>query len=286
VRRVQLTPGQIVDAGTVLVALDASVEEAELQAQQAQAALAETTLQQLENLREHRATSQEEVDQARAARDVALAQMARTRAVIAKKVIRAPFRARVGISDVHPGQYLNEGTELTTLQGVADAAHVDFTVAQRVAAGLRVGDSVGVTTGGDSTAIPARIVAVDSRVDPTTRNATVRATIVGGTAPSPGASVRVLVPVGPPSSAVVVPVGALRKGPAGDHQFLNPAHTNANPRAHLNPVERRPVLGDEVLILGGLSAGEQVASSGSFKLRESVLVAVSDTSAAAAEKAE
>jgi membrane fusion protein (multidrug efflux system) len=286
VRRVQLTPGQIVDAGTVLVALDASVEEAELQAQQAQAALAETTLQRLENLREHRATSQEEVDQARAARDVALAQMARTRAVIAKKVIRAPFRARVGISDVHPGQYLNEGTELTTLQGVADAAHVDFTVAQRVAAGLRVGDSVGVTTGGDSTAIPARIVAVDSRVDPTTRNATVRATIVGGTAPSPGASVRVLVPVGPPSSAVVVPVGALRKGPAGDHVFVIAADSNGKPRAHLKPVESGPVLGDEVLILGGLSAGEQVASSGSFKLRESVLVAVSDTSAAAAEKAE
>jgi membrane fusion protein (multidrug efflux system) len=286
VRRVQLTPGQIVDAGTVLVALDASVEEAELQAQQAQAALAETTLQRLENLREHRATSQEEVDQARAARDVALAQMARTRAVIAKKVIRAPFRARVGITDVHPGQYLNEGTELTTLQGVADAAHVDFTVAQRVAAGLRVGDSVGVTTGGDSTAIPARIVAVDSRVDPTTRNATVRATIVGGTAPSPGASVRVLVPVGPPSSAVVVPVGALRKGPAGDHVFVIAADSNGKPRAHLKPVESGPVLGDEVLILGGLSAGEQVASSGSFKLRESVLVAVSDTSAAAAEKAE
>jgi membrane fusion protein (multidrug efflux system) len=286
VRRVQLTPGQIVAAGTVLVALDASVEEAELQAQQAQAALAETTLQRLENLREHRATSQEEVDQARAARDVARAQIARTRAVIAKKVIRAPFRARVGISDVHPGQYLNEGTELTTLQGVADAAHVDFTVAQRVAAGLRVGDSVSVTTGSDSSTIPARIVAVDSRVDPVTRNATVRATIVGGTAPSPGASVRVLVPVGPPSSAVAVPVSALRKGPAGDHVFVIAADSNGKPRAHLKPVESGPVLGDEVLILGGLSAGEQVASSGSFKLRESVLVAVSDPSAAAAEKAE
>ena len=65
--------------------------------------------------------SQEEVDQARAARDVAQAQVARTRAVIARKTIRAPFRARVGIADVHPGQYLNEGTQLTTLQGVDDA---------------------------------------------------------------------------------------------------------------------------------------------------------------------
>ncbi len=285
VRRVRLTPGQIVGAGTVLVALDASVEEAELQAQEAQAALAETTLQRLENLREHRATSQEEVDQARAARDVAVAQMARTRAVIAKKVIRAPFRARVGLSDVHPGQYLDEGAELTTLQGVANASHVDFTVAQRVAAGLRVGDSVGVTGGSDSAAIPARIVAIDSRVDPTTRNATVRATIVGGTAPSPGASVRVLVPVGPPSTAVVVPVRALRKGPGGDHVFVIAADSTGKTRAHLRPVEGGPVLGDEVLILGGLEPGEQVASSGSFKLRESVLVAVADSAKPGAKPA-
>ena len=283
VRRARLTPGQIVEAGTVLVALDASVEEAELQAQEAQAALAETTLERLESLRRHRATSQEEVDQARAERDVALAQMSRTRAVIAKKIIRAPFRARVGLADVHPGQYLNEGTELTTLQGVADAAHVDFTVAQRVAAGLRVGDSVGVhATGGDTTALPARLVAVDARVDPTTRNATVRARIVGAATPTPGASVRVLVPVGGPTTVVGVPVSALRKGPGGDHVFVIAADTNGKSRAHLRPVQSGPMVGEEVLILGGLTAGEQVATSGSFKLREAVLVAVADSSQQAA----
>jgi membrane fusion protein (multidrug efflux system) len=286
VRRVQLTPGQIVEAGTVLVALDASVEEAELQAHQAQASLAETTLQRLENLREHRATSQEEVDQARAARDVARAQIARTRAVIAKKVIRAPFRARIGISDVHTGQYLNEGTELTTLQGVADAAHVDFTVAQRVAAGLRVGDSVAVSAGNDTASLPARIVAIDARVDPTTRNATVRATIAGSATPAPGASVRVLVPVGAPSTVVSVPVSALRKGPSGDHVFVIAADTTGKSRAHLRTVESGPVLGEKVLILGGLSAGEQVATSGSFKLREAVLVAVAGDQGANAQGAD
>ncbi|MDQ3137606.1 MAG: efflux transporter periplasmic adaptor subunit, partial [Gemmatimonadota bacterium] len=144
VRRVALTPGDIVETGALLVALDVSVEAAELEAQAAQAALAGTTLARLESLRRHKAVSQEEVDQARAARDVAQAEMARTRAIIARKTIRAPFRVRVGIADVHPGQYLEEGTELTTLQGIADAAHVDFNVAQRVAAGLREGDRVGV----------------------------------------------------------------------------------------------------------------------------------------------
>src|SRR5205814_6509096 len=109
VRQVALLPGQVVEAGAVLVALDVSVEEAELQAQTAQADLAATTLARQERLQEAQATSQEEVDQARAARDVALAQIARTRAIIAKKTIRAPFRSRVGLADVHPGQYLNEG---------------------------------------------------------------------------------------------------------------------------------------------------------------------------------
>jgi membrane fusion protein (multidrug efflux system) len=283
VRYVRLTPGQIVDAGTVLVALDVSVEEADLKAQEAQAALAETVLGRLERLIRERAAPQTDVDRARAARDVALAQIERAKAIIARKTIRAPFRARVGIADVHPGQYLNEGTELTTLQGVDDALHVDFTVAQPVAAGLRVGQSVDVFATGGSSATAAQIVAVDARIDPTTRNATVRARIEGANVPRPGASVRVQVPVGPPVKAVAVPASALRKGPGGDHVFVLAPDKDGNVRAHVRQVESGPVLGDEVVILKGLSAGEQVAASGSFKLREAVLVAIaSDPGASAA----
>ena len=280
VKRATLTPGQIVEAGALLVALDVSVEEAELEAQAAQAGLAQTSLDRLQTLSRHQAVSQEEVDQARAARDVAQAQMARTRAIIARKTIRAPFRARVGLADVHPGQYLNEGTELTTLQGVADEAHVDFTVAQRVAAGLRVGDRVGVIAGNEASPIPARIVAIDSRVDPTTRNASVRARIADARQAAPGASVRVLVPAGAPTQAVAVPVSALRKGPGGDHVFVIAPDTTGKSRAHLRPVRSGSVVGDEVLVEEGLEAGEQVATSGSFKLRESLLVAVASDSAA------
>ncbi|MBA3259489.1 MAG: efflux RND transporter periplasmic adaptor subunit [Gemmatimonadales bacterium] len=283
VRQVRLIPGQVVEAGALLVALDVSVEEAELTALEAQAALAQTSLARLQQLNKHLATSQEEVDQARAERDVALAQTARTRAIIERKMIRAPFRARVGLADVHPGQYLNEGTQLTTLQGVADAAHVDFTVAQRVAAGLREGDSVGVSAG-DAPPVPARIVAIDARVDTTTRNALVRARIeAAGDAPAPGASVRVLVPLGPATTAVVVPVSALRKGPGGDHVFVIEPDKEGKSRAHVRPVQSGTVLGDEVLIHEGLAAGEQVATSGSFKLRESVLVAVANDSTAGAK---
>src|SRR6266702_6170327 len=256
VSQVTLVPGQVVDASAVLVALDVSVEEAELQAETAQADLAETTLARLERLREAQATSQEEVDQARAARDVALAQIARTRAIIAKKTIRAPFRARVGLADLHPGQYLNEGTELTTLQGVDAAANVDFTVAQAVAAELHPGEPVAVYAADDPRPITARIVAVDARVDPATRNALVRARIQSQ-APAPGASVRVEVPTGPSTTVVAIPVRALRKRPGGDHVFLIAADSAGHTRAHVQPVQSGPVLDDDedVVAAGPLTEG-------------------------------
>lgn len=273
VQRVSLTPGRIVEAGALLVALDVSVEQTELRALEAQAKLAEITLARAEQLLAHRVIAQSEVDQARAQHDVAKAQSARLRALIAKKTIRAPFRARVGLANVHPGQYLSQGTELTTLQGVSDEVHVDFTVAQSVAARMKLGSSVEIRT--DETAPPlgAEVVAIDSRVDSTTRNATVRARLSAGpTAPAPGASVRVLVPVGEPSSAVAIPVSALRKGPEGDHVWVITEDGAGATRAHERKVQSGPVLGETVIVRGGLKAGERVAASGSFKLREALKV--------------
>jgi membrane fusion protein (multidrug efflux system) len=277
VRAERLTPGQVVEPGTVLVALDVSVEEAELRAQEAQAELARTLLARTERLAERKAASTTELDEARAQQDVALAAIARTKAIIARKTIRAPFRARVGLADVHAGQFLEAGTQLTTLQGVDDAVHVDFSVAQAVAATLRPGQTVTVLPAGDATQAPvdAHIVAVDARVDPETRTAMVRARIADATrAPAPGASVRVQVPVGQPQRAVVVPASALRKGPQGDHVFVLAAGKDGKTRASLRPVTSGPVLGDDVVILAGLQPGERVAAAGSFKLRESALVAV------------
>ena len=275
IREVRLTPGQIVEAGTLLVALDVSVEEADLKAQEAQAALTKTVLNRRQNLNQELATTQEEIDRARADLDIAQAQIARTKAIIAKKTLRAPFRARVGIADVHPGQYLDEGTLLTTLQGVSDAVHVDFTVAQQVAAGLRDGEIVEVFAAGEVPAIRANVVALDARIDPTTRNAMVRARVDSTRSMlAPGASVRVRVPVGPLRKAVSIPVSALRKGPGGDQVFVIAPDQEQKTRAHVRSVESSAMVGDQVVIHAGLDAGETVAASGSFKLREGVLVAV------------
>jgi membrane fusion protein, multidrug efflux system len=277
VKHVALTPGQIVEPGAVLVALDVSVEEAELKAGEAQLTLAETVLTRARRASSTQSVTEEEVDKARAQRDVALAQIARSKAIIARKTIRAPFRARIGISDVHPGQYLNEGTQMTTLQGVDSAVHVDFTVAQAVAAGLRDGDTVEVLVTDSRTPVPAKIVAIDARVDPATRNAMVRARVEGADGPSPGAAVRVRIPVGPSRTAVAVPASALRKGAGGDHVYVIAPGKDGKPRAQSRPVEVGTVVGDEVLIVGGLKVGETVATSGSFKLRDGLLVAAGES---------
>lgn len=282
VREVRLTPGVVVDAGTLLVALDVSVEEAELKAQQARAALAESNLERLERLVGRQAISAMELDNARAARDVALAEVERTKAVIARKTIRAPFRARVGLADVHPGQFLDAGTFLTTLQSVDAEAHIDFTVSQSVAMGLRPGQVVDVLDANDgaATGAQARIVAIDARVDQATRSTLVRARIQAAAGVfAPGASVIVRVPVGETMRAVAVPVSALRKGPAGDHVFVVTTDEEGAARAFVRPVQSGTVVGNAVVILDGLDSGEQVASTGSFKLREGVRVVVADAQA-------
>ena len=280
VRHVSLEPGKVVEAGTVLVALDVSVEEADLQALQAQANLARTQFARMQRMSEHRAASEMEVDSARAEQEVVEAQVARIKAVINRKIIRAPFRARIGISDVHPGQYLNEGSLLTTLQGVDDSAYVDFTVAQQVAASLRPGGTVTVIgSNSSSTPITAEILAIDARVDPSTRNAAVRAKLTNArNSVAPGASVRVQVPVGTPLMATAVPASAVRKGPAGDHVFVVVADEKGQTRARLRQVTVDSMSGDEVVITKGLEPGEQVAASGSFKLREAALVAITNKS--------
>jgi len=284
VRYVALEPGKVVEAGTTLVALDVSVEQADLQALQAQANLARTQFARMQRMSEHRAASEMEVDSARAEQEVVEAQVARIKAVINRKIIRAPFRARIGISDVHPGQYLNEGALLTTLQGVDDAAYVDFTVAQQIAASLNPGSKVDVVASSESGAsIKAEIVAIDARVDPSTRNAAVRAKISHVPhAPSPGASVRVQVPVGEPLIATAIPASAVRKGPAGDHVFVVLADEKGQTRARLRQVTVDSMAGDEAVITKGLEPGEHVAASGSFKLREAALVAVTNPAPAVA----
>jgi membrane fusion protein (multidrug efflux system) len=163
---------------------------------------------------------------------------------------------------------------LTTLQGVDDYAYVDFAVAQQVAARLKPDGRVQIYSA-DTSSLSAAIVALDARVDSATRNATVRARVANAAdSLTPGASVRVQVPVGSPRPAIAIPASAVRKGPEGDHIFVLESDEAGATRARMRRVQIEATIGDEVLLENGLAAGERVAASGSFKLRDSALVAV------------
>lgn len=278
VDEVRLVSGRIVGEGEVLVALDVSVERAELRALEARAELARTNLERFGRMAAQQAASAIELDNARAERDIALAEIERVKAIIERKTIRAPFRARVGLADVHRGQFLDAGQLLTTLQGVDAAVHVDFSVSQSVAADLAPGDEIDVLLGQqDDVFLPARVSAVDALVDPSTRNALVRARLEGaGSTVSPGSSVRVRVPVGAVDDVVLVPASAVRRGPSGDHVFVLRHDAEGALRAHVRPVRLGPSLGRDVVVQEGLEAGDRVAAAGSFKLMEGALVSVAD----------
>lgn len=278
----RLESGAEVEAGELLLSLDVSVEEAELAAAKARARLAETLLGRMQRAATSQGASEADVDRAQAEFDVAQAEVVRIGALIERKRLRAPFRARVGLVDVHLGQYLEAGTVLTSLQGVDEAVHVDFHVAQDVAAALVVGANVEVLAQNAAQAFPARIEAIDAETDTRTRNTLVRARLESAAHPAPGGSVRVRVPLGERRPLPVVPVSALRKGPSGEHVFVVVVDDAGLERVRMRRVTSGPMLGDEVVILEGLVEGERVAASGSFKLAEGMRVAIAGAVEAAA----
>ena len=189
-----LVPGMVVDAGDLLVAFDVSVERAEFRAAQAEAAHAAAIHSRTVLLANQGAASQEELDEAHADWRMASARVARIEAIIERKMIRAPFQSRVGLSNVHTGQYLDDGTVITTLIGISSDVLVDFAVSQDVQLSIGVGTTVLVHT---STIVEqgftAEVVGVDAHVDPATQKIRVRARLPGSRL-LPGTLVEVSIP--------------------------------------------------------------------------------------------
>jgi membrane fusion protein (multidrug efflux system) len=325
VKAINITSGTTVKSGDVLLTLDDSVDraniaaaeaavisaEANIRASQAEVALAETNVRRIEAAVETNAAPKVDLDRARAEVDRARSALERDkaavlqykaqvlpwRAMMDKKTVRAPFGGRVGIVDVHEGQYLGEGTQITTLQELADHVYVDFAVPQALAMSLSMGSKVRLATEQGEDLCEAEIVAADTQIDRETRNAYLRGK-AGSPAAAlrPGASVRVIVPMGPQRTAVVVPVTALRKGPEGDHVYLVEDTTPADApkddkgqvvrtfKAVKRAIDAGPSMGNGVLVRGGLKPGDQVATSGSFKLRDGVKVMILPDPAHAAMK--
>src|SRR5436853_6468484 len=168
--------GQYVHEGDVLVELDTRQERAQLASLEAQRDLAKANFSRMKQLLDAGVISRSDFDAAVAQQKQTEANVAETRATIERKTIRAPFSGILGIRKVNLGQYLAAGNAIVPLQSL-DPIYVDFGVPQQDGTQVKVGNTLHVSSedlGGQKFA--ARVTALDSVVDQTTRNVQVQAT--------------------------------------------------------------------------------------------------------------
>lgn len=281
IRRVAFESGSAVAEGALLVELDVSVELAQLTGLEAQARLAEINLGRARELRANSTNTQADLDAAEASLAQARAAVGQLRATIAKKQISAAFAGRLGIAQVHPGQFLGKGDPIVQLE-ILDPIHVDFTLPQQDIGLARIGQPVHVRVD----AFPGRtfegaVSAIDPRVDQATRSISLRATLANrDEALRPGMFGNVEVMLPESENTVVLPTAAIVYNPYGDFVYVI-----ENGAAHQRFVRTGRQRGNLIAILSGLKPGESVVTSGQIKLRNGSPVQVDNTAAPSADPA-
>jgi membrane fusion protein (multidrug efflux system) len=281
VGRLAFDSGSRVEKGDVLVELDTRQEQAQLAGAESQLQLARLNFERMQGLVQQDAVSRAEYDAAAAAHTQAEARLREIRATIERKTIRAPFSGLLGIRQVNLGQYLAGGDPVVPLQSV-NPVYVNFGVPQQEAGEVRVGRRVRITASelGDSEFV-GRVSALDSVVDQTTRNVQVQATLAnpGGTL-RPGMFVQAQVMLGAGHPVIALPASAINYAPYGDSVFVVADMKNPQGQPYRGVrqqvVKLGPSRGDQVAVLSGLRPGEEVVTSGAFKLRNGAAVQVNN----------
>jgi len=281
VEAIAFESGRAVSAGDVLVRLDIRQEQAQLAAAQARLELTRLNLARARDLREDGVIPQSDFDGAKAAFDQAEASVGEITATIERKIIHAPFSGVLGIRQVQLGQYLTGGSPVVPLQAL-DPIHVDFGVPQQEIMRVKVGGAVRVTLEGPpEITLVGTISAIDSVVDMATRNLHVQATLLNpGHRLRPGMFVRVKVLLPDPTPVVALPGSAILYAPYGDSVFIVENVKGPDGAGYLGVRQQVVKLGasrgDQIAVLAGVEAGQQVVTSGVFKLRNGGAVLVNN----------
>jgi membrane fusion protein (multidrug efflux system) len=280
VEKIGFESGKVVSQGDVLVQLDTRQEQAQLAAAEAQRDLSRLNLDRMRNLKNERVISSAELDQSEATFKQADASVGEIRATIGRKTVRAPFSGVLGIRQVNLGQYLAPGTPIVSLQAIRPI-YVNFAVPQQQVGAVKVGTPVSVAIQNQETQLAGSVTALDSIVDQGTRNVQVQATFsnAAGTL-RPGMFVPAKVLVGTSARVISLPASAISYAPYGDSVFVVETLKNPKGAAYRGVVQRfvklGPSRGDQVAIVSGLKPGEEVATSGVFKLRNNAAVLVNN----------
>ncbi|MGD0531047.1 MAG: efflux RND transporter periplasmic adaptor subunit [Methyloceanibacter sp.] len=285
--------GNNVEMGAKLVELDTSVEEADLVSNRAMLVDADADLARQSSLVKKGFLSQSALDATIAKRDSAAAAVQRMEALIAQKNIKAPFAGRLGLRRVEKGQYLSPGQALVWLQSL-DPIWIDFPVPEGDVGKVRVGHVIELTVGAyPGQVFKGEIEAFDARVAQDTRTLMVRGQLPNADHKLlPGMFANAAVLEGEPKQLVTVPRTALTYGLYGDSVWVvkegppAPEKTASAGEVTVSPpqltVERRfvrvgPSQGDNVAILEGVQAGEQVVTSGQLKLHPDAAVKIDNS---------
>jgi membrane fusion protein, multidrug efflux system len=280
VESIAFESGRSVREGEILVRLDTRQERAQLAAAEAQRDLAKINLDRTRGLVEQGILAQAELDRVTAESRQAEARVGEIRATIERKQIRAPFTGALGIRQVNLGQYLQGGAPIVPLQSL-DPVHVNFSVPQQQAGAMRAGGEVQVAAEGGESAT-GRITAINSVVDEATRNVEIQATFDNPAGRlRPGMFVEAHVRTGATASILVLPASAISYAPYGDSVFVvsdmkgRDGTTYKGVRQQF--VKLGTARGDQVAIVSGLEPGDEVVTSGTFKLRNGAAVLVDNS---------
>ncbi|MFJ1258581.1 efflux RND transporter periplasmic adaptor subunit [Cupriavidus sp. CuC1] len=286
VREVRFTSGGEARARQVLVQLNADADIAQLQALQAAAELAQTVYTRDKAQYDIKVIAKATLDADAADLKSKRAQVSQQAAIVEKKTIRAPFAGRLGITTLNPGQYVNPGDAIVTLQAI-DPIYADFTLPQQdigqLAAGLPVAAESNAYGG---RMFKGRITSINPKVDTATRNVQVEARIDNQENKLlPGMYVSVKIDVGTPQRRLTLPQTAITYNPYGATVFVVEPAPAAKPGETGKPlpvarqvfVTTGPTRGDQVSIEKGLEEGTQVVSSGQLKLKNGTRLVVDNT---------
>ncbi|WP_347901733.1 efflux RND transporter periplasmic adaptor subunit [Pseudomonas purpurea] len=288
VKDVQFESGQKVTAGQPIVQLDSAVESALLETAQADLGLAQLDYGRGSQLVGSQAISKGEFDRLTAQLAKNKATVNQLKAALAKKHIVAPFSGTIGIRQVDVGDFLPSGTVIATLQDLS-SLYVDFYVPEQAVPKIALGQGVHVSVSAyPSLDFPGTISAINPKVENSTRNVLVRATLAnpdGKLLPGMFADLQVLLPN--PQPKIVVPESAITYTLYGNSLYVVAEKKAADgsvekddkgqpilvaERRFIETGERREGL---VLITKGLQNGEQVVSGGQIKLDNGAHIAIS-----------
>jgi membrane fusion protein (multidrug efflux system) len=277
VGQIDFTSGDDVAAGAVLLRLRAEDDAAKLQALQATADLAQITYDRDVKQWKAQTISQASVDADTFNLKNARAQVEQQKAMLEKKLLRAPFAGHLGIRAVDVGQYLNAGTVVVTLQSL-DPIYADFFVPQQALEQIKIGQAIEASVDTYPTqGFAGRITAINPQVDASSRNVQVRATLANRDHRLlPGMYATVDIDIGPPQPHITLPQTAISYNPYGSTVFLV-EQDGATHTARQTFVTTGPTRGDQVAVLSGVKAGDVVVSSGQLKLRNGSPVAINNS---------